>query len=232
MRILTTLMTLAIVSTQAVASSNECVFMLHGIARDKHHMQPLADYLSSEYTVINVSYPSTSETLEQLIERLNNEVAEKTIGCTKVHLVGYSMGGILVRAIAASNSQIPLGRVVQLAPPNNGSEVADFFKNFAPYKWIFGPAGQQLTTDNAMTQDLIGAVNYELGVIAGVGTIDPISSYLIIKEPNDGKVSVKSTMVKGMQDHIIIKGSHFFFPSNKQAQEQTMQFLQTGKFDR
>jgi triacylglycerol esterase/lipase EstA (alpha/beta hydrolase family) len=139
------------------------------------------------------------------------------------------MGGLMVRALIKKYAYNNLGKVVQLAPPNQGSEVANFVQNFWPYKKIFGPAGQQLITDQTEIKHLFGDVNFELGIIAGNMTIDPISSAILPGE-NDGKVSVESTKLKGMKDHIVVSASHTFFPSNKTVQKQVLYFLKHGNF--
>ena len=76
---------------------------------------------------------------------------------------------------------------------------------------------------------MFGEVNYELGIVAGNATIDPVSS-LIIPGDDDGKVAVERTKLDGMKDHITINASHTFFPSNKKVQKQTLYFLKYGQF--
>jgi hypothetical protein len=70
-----------------------------------------------------------------------------------------------------------------------------------------------------------------LGVIAGNRTWDPISSAMI-QGPNDGKVSVESTKVPGLTDHIVISTSHTFIIYSREAWNQTLHFLKFGQFDR
>jgi triacylglycerol esterase/lipase EstA (alpha/beta hydrolase family) len=213
-------------------AKSDYVVILHGIARSSAHMKPLAEKLTKEgYDVINIDYPSTKYTLEELVESVNKDLSTRLTEDKPVHFIGYSMGGLLVRAILAKHRPAKLGRVIQLAPPNNGSEVADFLKNNWLYKTIYGPAGQQLTTNNNDTQKLLGKIDYDLGVIAGNSTIDPISSY-IIGGNNDGKVSITSTKVAGMKDHVVVSASHTFFPGNNDVQRQTIYFLKNGKFNR
>ena len=97
---------------------------------------------------------------------------------------------------------------------------------------IYGPAGQQLTTDQKKIKNLLtDKIDYELGIIAGNFTIDPISSS-IIPGNDDGKVSIESTKLKGMKDHIVVSASHTFFPSNKKVKQQTLSFLKNGQFKR
>lgn len=225
------LIIIPIISIAKEPVTGDYVVMLHGIARSSSHMQPLAEKLAKEgYDVINIDYPSTKYTLEELTGIISKELSAYLTEDKPVNFIGYSMGGILVRAILAHHRPKKTGRVVLLAPPNHGSEVSDFLKHNWLYQKIYGPAGQQLTTNNKDTEKLLGEVNYELGVIAGNSTIDPISSY-IISGDDDGKVSIVSTKIKGMKDHIVVHSSHTFFPSNKDVQKQTIYFLKYGKFD-
>ncbi|MBC2802205.1 lipase [Rhizobium ruizarguesonis] len=113
----------------------------------------------------------------------------------------------------------------------NGSQIADFLKNWPLYRKVYGPAGQQLITDQAAMTELFGTVDYELGIIAGNRTIDPVSSLIIgLRVPNDGKVSVESTRLDGASAHIVIPANHTFLPVNKVMWSQTLSFLQHGRF--
>lgn len=209
---------------------SDYVVILHGIFRSSFHMRKLAAYLEKQdYEVIALDYPSTKESMPKLVEMIQEDIQSKIAEQKKTHFVGYSMGGLLLRAILKDYRPDHLGRVVQLAPPNQGSEVADFLKNIWLYKKLYGPAGQQLITDQTAIAPIFGEIDYELGVIAGNFSLDPISS-LLIKGPDDGKVSVESTKIAGMKDHIVVRASHTWFPHNKQVQQQTLHFLQQGTF--
>ncbi len=70
---------------------------------------------------------------------------------------------------------------------------------------------------------------FELGVIAGDRSISLINSE-IIEGPDDGKVSVESTKVTGMQDHLVIHATHPFIMQNNVAIRETIQFLRQGRF--
>ena len=206
------------------------VVLLHGIARSSSHMEPIETYLTSQgYEVINLDYPSTDYPLEVLTRFVHKELASRLVQDKPVHFVGYSMGGLLVRSLIYQYRPKFLGRVVQLAAPNKGSEVADFLKDNWLYKKIYGPAGQQLGTSEQLPRELFGEVDYELGVIAGNSTIDPISSALIPGD-DDGKVSIQSTKLQGMKDHVVVSASHTFFPGNKQVHRHIAHFLHYGIF--
>jgi esterase/lipase len=180
--------------------------------------------------LINIDYPSTDHNIEGLTKILKKEISQKVTEDKKVNFVGYSMGGLMVRIILNEQNYKNMGKVVQLAPPNKGSEISDFLEDNWLYKKIYGPAGGQLTTDQKKIKNLLNdKIDYELGVIAGNFTIDPISS-IIIPGDDDGKVSIESTKIKGMKDHITVSASHTFFPSNKKVKQQTLYFLINGHF--
>jgi len=209
------------------------VVVLHGIARTWRSMRSLAKFLRAQgYPVLNVGYPSTRIPLESLVEHINQQVAAfNQDPQRKIHFVGYSLGGLLARGVIHRHRPPNLGRVVQLAPPNQGSEVADFWENNFLYKWIFGPAGQELGAEEKSFARILGPVDFELGVIAGNRTWDPISSAMI-QGPDDGKVSVESTKVPGLTDHIIIPATHTFIIYDQEAWHQTLHFFESGKFNR
>ena len=78
---------------------------------------------------------------------------------------------------------------------------------------------------------MLGTVDYELGVIAGDASIDPVSS-AIIPGPDDGKVSVESTRVAGMRDHVVVHASHTVIPLAREVHVLTWNFLRFGAFFR
>lgn len=149
---------------------------------------------------------------------------------TRIHFIGHSIGGLIIRTYLNTYSLENLGRVVMLGTPNNGSEIADFLKDFYLYKKLYGPAGQQLITDQSKFKNIFGSINYEVGVIAGISSFHFIANKIIGKE-SDGRVSVISTKVEGMKDHITIKSTHVGLTSNKEAWQFTKNFIETGSFN-
>jgi pimeloyl-ACP methyl ester carboxylesterase len=210
---------------------DEGVVLLHGIFRGRRSMQGLARFLGSEgYRTLNLGYPSRRQPIEALVAHIQPQIAAFAPSVSgKLHFVGHSMGGLLIRAYLHRFRPPNLGRVVMMGTPNQGSEVADFLKDWWTYKKLFGPAGQQLVTGLTTADTLFGAIDYELGVIAGNRSIDPISS-LIIGDPNDGRVSIESTKVAGMADHIVVPVSHPFLPAKKEVHRLVLAFLRHGRF--
>ena len=212
----------------------ERVLLLHGIAGSLSQLAKLERALSDAgYRTFNLRYAGRHRSLEHLVEDVHRDAAwflNQTTGQT--HFVTHSMGGLLARALINRYRPVALGRVVMLAPPNQGSELSNLLVRTAAYRRFFGPAGLQLCTrqDDNLRQ-LLGAVDYTLGIIAGTRALDPLC-WLIIPGPNDGRVSVARTVVDGMVDTVAIPATHTFIMRNNRAIGQTIHFLRHGYFQR
>jgi triacylglycerol lipase len=213
--------------------AQEHVILLHGLCRSTKSMRRLEESLiSCGYFPHNISYPSRHFTIAELSDRY---VAKAVAKCNearakKIHFVGHSMGAILVREYLSRHSLPNLGRVVMLAPPNQGSEVVDHLRDLGLYRWINGPAGQELGTDVASIANRLPQIDYPVGILAGDRTINWINSLTMIPGRDDGKVSVERTKLPGMADHAVVHTSHPFIMKNRESIEQVLIFLKTGKF--
>jgi pimeloyl-ACP methyl ester carboxylesterase len=219
---------------EPVPLRQEHVVLLHGLRRSKLSLVRLEqNLLNRGYTVSNIDYPSTQHPIEYLVTHYVHPVIAATCdpAATRIHFITHSMGGILARYLLQQHELPRAGRVVMLSPPNQGSEVVDLFRDNPIFKSLYGPAGQQLGTQPDCLPLQLGGVDFELGVIMGNRTVDPLFSQ-IIPGTNDGKVSVERSQIEGMTDFLLVPHSHTFIIHSPQVIEQSIHFLQHGVFDR
>ncbi len=215
------------------SGSGDYVILLHGLSRTRFSMHKIEKALEKEnYQVVNFGYPSTRHAIDSLANLLKIKLENVCLDSSKqIHFITHSMGGIVLRQFLSENSIARLGRVVMLSPPNQGSEMADFYRDFFLFKWIMGPAGQELGTDSLSIPNRLGKVNFEVGIIMGTKALNPVYSK-IIPGRDDGIVAIERARVEGMADFIEVPSNHTFIVWNKKAIEQGLFFLKNGRFEK
>lgn len=215
----------------------EIVVLLHGIGHSRLNMAGLEWSLrKAGYNTINISYPSCRYNIQQLAAFVHERLEKEGVWYNKkpVHFVTHSMGGLVTRCYLDNykNNITPsqIGRVVMIAPPNGGSEVADLLQSFPPYRWLFGKAGQELSTAFQSAHTI--QPYYDLGIIAGTLGWPYILGSLTIRGQHDGRVSVDKTKLDGMKDHLTLAATHSFISWKPQVHRQIVHFLMHGAFDK
>lgn len=211
----------------------ETVIVLHGLGLNKYWMSGLAWSLKRHgYNVRNISY-SSRQPFERIVDEtvaalVNSQTAEK------IHFAAHSMGGLLVRRYAEKYGTSRIGRVVMLGTPNHGSEAADFFYSWPLYRWLFRGTGEELVTGENGVAARLGPVTFECGVIAGNNHWFHFPAQLLftLPKPNDGLVSVASTRIEGMKDHITLWLDHSLMVWHPVVWRQVPAFLKNGVFQR
>ncbi|MDR1818279.1 MAG: hypothetical protein LBR07_08985 [Puniceicoccales bacterium] len=216
---------------------NEHVILLHCLAGRPWFLRKVERTLrAAGYVTHNIAYPSCSAPIRELADgAVGPAIARcERAGAAKTHFVTHSLGGIVFRSwFARHTPPAAFGRAVLFAPPNHGSEVAQFFRRWWLFRKLFGPAGQELGTTPDSTPNRLGALpaGMEVGVIAGNRSYDLLFSSLLLPGPDDGKVTVASTCVEGMRAHCVVPATHTFIVRNRLALRQMLHFLRHGCFE-
>lgn len=230
----------ALVALAKPAQAADCVILLHGLAKSDSSMDKLEKAVAKAgFVAVNVDYPSTASPIERLagpaIAPALDNCARNDPGTDEspgqVHFVTHSMGGILVRQYLSKVTVKNLGRVVMLGPPNQGSEVVDKLGNFPGFHFLYGDAGLQLGSGPMSVPNKLGAAHFDLGIIAGTSSINPILSQML-PGTDDGKVTVERTRLEGMRDHLEMPVTHVFMMKDRKVIEQVIHYLHHGRFKR
>lgn len=218
-------------TASAVDVDPEVVVLLHGLGRTDRSMRPLEKRLGEAgYETHNLRYPSLQLPPDALVERLHQQLEACCTRADRLHFVTHSLGGIVVRAYAATHGPDRVGRVVMLAPPNQGSPYIDRFRGWEPLERAAGPTAAQLGTGEESLPNRLPPPEFVFGVIAGTKNRVPLSRY-VIAEPSDGTVAVTSTHLEGMADFVTVDETHTFIMRSPDVALQTLLFLRTGRFD-
>jgi pimeloyl-ACP methyl ester carboxylesterase len=119
------------------------------------------------------------------------------------------MGGIVVRLLARDHPELVTGRVVMMAPPNQGSAIIDWLDDCRPARWILGPAGMGLATREVQEHIPVFPPDREVFVVMGRCGRVPLFRFLLRGE-NDGIVAVDEGRLSGTRRFDVMDVDHTF----------------------
>lgn len=203
----------------------ETVVLVHGLWVHGLAMELMRRRVAhSGYRARAYSYPSMRLTLSENAERLARYC--RALAAPRVHLVGHSLGGIIIRHLLQEYPDQRPGRVVTLGTPHHSSSAARTLSHWLPGRIVLG---------KSVHDGLLGGAprwpaQRELGCIAGtlrlgMGTIVPG-----IPRPSDGTVAVEETQLSEMRDHIALPVSHFGMLLSSRVAKEVVHFLRHGRF--
>jgi pimeloyl-ACP methyl ester carboxylesterase len=203
----------------------ETIVLLHGFGGNRLWMRYLASSLHGQgYDVRVWGYPSLTFPIDRIGERFARYLEE--VACSSgenaadsgasrpLHIVAHSMGNLVTRE-ALTRVQVPVRRMVMLAPPNGGSFAAD---TFAPWVGaILKPLRQMRTCADSYVHSLAYPDQTEIGVIA--------ASY-------DYVVAHGSSVAPKMIDRVIVQNTHTGMLFSPETARHVATFLRDGRFHR
>jgi pimeloyl-ACP methyl ester carboxylesterase len=205
---------------------SEAVVLIHGLWLSGYALGYLARGLRRQgFDTHRFSYPSAQLNLRESAERLNEYL--KRIDAPAVHLVGQSLGGILIRALFHFFPDQRPGRVVTLGTPHQGSHAARRLLKRPWTRRMVGPAVQELDTGEPRVWPL---PQREIGVIRG--TV-PIGLGRLVSRPigvSDGLLTAEEASLPGATDEIALPVAHSGMLFSRAVLEQTSHFLRQGRF--
>lgn len=192
----------------------ELVLLVHGMGRTPVSMFLLGRRLEAAgYRVSSFGYLSTTGTVADLGAALARRVRAIAGEAPRVHFVGHSLGNIIVRWMLAHDRPARAGRVVMLAPPNQGAAAADRWSRWVG--WAMPVIHDLGTRPQTPARTLPLPADVDVGIIAGL---------------RDAKVHVHETHLDGARDHAVVPSYHTFIMNRADVHQLICGFLRDGRF--
>ncbi|GIW95819.1 MAG: lipase [Pirellulaceae bacterium] len=204
-------------SSTGPQSRPEWVLLVHGLASHRVLLAPLARHLRrAGFRAVTWGYKSLWQPIHQSADQLRDYL--KTLAdrddVPRIHLVGHSMGNLLIRYALTQLPTEKFQRFVMLAPPNQGSHVARHVRRFVE-KWL-PPIGQLSDEPGSWVRRLADVPPpIEVGIIA--------AEFDLLVPPDSLRLNRPVQM-------IVIRTIHSGLLVSRQAARATSAFLQTGAF--
>ena len=208
-------------------SANDHVVLVHGLWRTPlSWMVPRQRLRSAGYQAVGIHYPSFRRPIEELARFVASRLPTNSGG--RIHFLTHSLGGLVIRYLLRTERPDNLGRVVMLSPPNHGSQLARHLTRNRVFTTAAGPAGQQLASTPEAIGELLGPVDFDLGVIIGDKALPLTSRH--IRGVNDGKVGTEEARIAGMRDFLVVHRGHAFIMNDANVVKQAVHFFEHGSF--
>ncbi len=208
-----------------IDKKSEMVILVHGYFYSKSDMFPLRSNLSRMgYKTLTPNLPTKFGSLEECYFSFEQQF--RAIEMTKIHFVGHSMGGLIIRYFLSKHIVPNIGKCVLIGTPNQGSVLADILSRFV-HK-ISKPLNCLKTSAKEIPPPLNKPCP-EFGVIAGTHN-KLLAGKLFLSKNSDGRVETESTKFDLMTDFIELPYDHKAIHHQKETAQLVSCFLQSGKF--
>jgi pimeloyl-ACP methyl ester carboxylesterase len=202
----------------------EAVILVHGLWTGGWAMQGLRLLLSRRgYAATALDYRSTAQSLDDHARALAVRIAK----LRPVHLVGHSLGGLVILRYLKTYGEQRIGRIVLLGTPARACMAGLRLENLAAGERLLG-ASRDIW--RSLPEDY--RPQCELGVIAGSRPWGLGRLMMRLPGTNDGVVRLEETEVAGMRDRIVLPVSHSGMLVSARVARQVAAFLERGAFDR
>ena len=203
----------------------EAVILVHGLWMGGWAMQGLRLLLSRRgYAAYVVNYRSMAQGLDEHARRLAARIAG--LREPVVHLVGHSLGGLVILRYLRLHGEQRVARIVLLGTPVRACMAGLHLGNLAAGERLLGSSRDIW---RSLPEDY--RPQRELGVIAGSRPWGLGRLVMRLPGTNDGVVRLEETEVAGMRDRIVLPVSHSGMLASARVAREVAAFLERGAFD-
>lgn len=212
--------------------TGEWVVLVHGLWLDGSEFKWMETRLRRYgYRIVKFQYPSVKKGLEENAQNLWAFMELRFgpgmghVSARSVHLVCHSLGGMVALRMLEIYPQAPIGRVMALGTPFQGS--------FSAQRLATWPGGASLLGKsmlNAMdgSRKVRVPEGREVGVLAGTLPLGWSSLIWEMEKPNDGVITVAETHLPGAL-HATLPLMHVGLVFSRRAARMVRCFLATGE---
>lgn len=206
-------------------ANKEAVVLVHGLWMKGLELWPLARSLRRAGHDVHFFRYATRHSLAHSARQLRVQLSR--LGAMPVHLVGHSLGGLLLCHLAAQDGLPENGRVLMLGTPLAGSQAARVLGAWRLGRWMLG----EETFKTLCGERPAWPANHPLGMIAGTREIG-LGALLAsgLHGPHDGTVCVAETLTREVAQHVTVSRSHFGMLWARDVHAQVLHYLATGGF--
>lgn len=209
------------------SQAKEAVLLLHGAWMNPLVMAYLAHVLRGEgFAAHALGYRTIRDPLDAHLTRVAKRMAQ--LDATRVHLVGHSLGGVIVMRYLQRFADPRVERAVLIGSPVAGCRAAASFAEHAGGELMMG---QSLAVWRQPVDVSVDS-RFEVGAIAGTRPLGLGAVVMRLPTPNDGVVCVDETRFPALRDHIEFPIGHTLMLVSPRVARQTASFLKTGAFRR
>ncbi|MBR7159316.1 MAG: hypothetical protein IKD08_06570 [Alphaproteobacteria bacterium] len=215
--------------------ASEITLILPGLFRTRLAFSKMQKHLKGEgFNPVVLSYSSTRNSVKQNAKAITKILNNLPENIQKVNFVTYSLGGLVLREVIAANDEwhnrISIGRIVQIAPPNQGSRFASSLAKYFFWRLIIGKGLTDMSVGKAKKVPPFPS-GTDFSVIAGFKGTEKGYNFLAKgKSDNDGIISINETKLAGASDFTAFRIPHFFLLSSPEVLESTERYLTKGHF--
>lgn len=202
------------------------IALVHGLWNRGWTMAAMARRLRKRgHRVVVFSYPTRGDCLDGHADALRAFLLGQ--GIEPLHLVGHSMGGLVVINMLNRYDDLPSGRVVLMGTPAKGAAAVKRLQKLPGQSFIFGKVRNDLLEGERSLPK-----GRETGVISGTRALGLGQIAGRPDEPNDGCVTVDETKLKGLKDRVELNVAHSEMLVSNEVVDQVEHFLTYGYFEK
>jgi pimeloyl-ACP methyl ester carboxylesterase len=213
-----------IISTCDVADMNDLIALVPGAGIGGLDLLPMAWRLRRRGYRVRIFFCLTwamplAQSAHQLYQWLSAQAEPR------IHLVGHSLGGLVILQCLAHYRWAIAGRVVTLGTPHTNIAIARQLRRVPLGRWVVGRG----VASALPLLPLPVPAGREVGVIAGSRDVGS-GRLLSVPPPNDMAVSVQETQHPEIAQRVVLGVSHVGMLFSRLVADEVEAFLRYGQF--